>query len=145
MEIKVNKEIRKYQESLFFGLSIRQFICSLLAVSVAVGIYFLLRLPLGEETVSWVCILAAAPIAAAGFFNYNGLNLERFLWAWIKSEFLCAGRRKFVAVNYYQLILEEQNKPKPRSEKIVLFLRGQLTKALKIVKKGKTIKPEHTE
>ena len=32
MEVKVPKEIRNYQESIFFGLSTRQFICSLLAV-----------------------------------------------------------------------------------------------------------------
>ena len=32
MEIKINKEIRAYRETLFFGLSTRQFICSVLAV-----------------------------------------------------------------------------------------------------------------
>jgi len=42
MEIKINKEIRTYQESIFFGLSMRQLICSVFAVGAAVGIYFLL-------------------------------------------------------------------------------------------------------
>ena len=32
MEIKINKEIRAYRETLFFGLSMRQFVCSALAV-----------------------------------------------------------------------------------------------------------------
>ena len=41
MEVKVPKEIRDYQESIFFGLSTRQFLCSLLAVGVAVGHLFL--------------------------------------------------------------------------------------------------------
>ena len=40
MEIKINKEIRAYRETLFFGLSVRQFICSVLAVGAAVGLYF---------------------------------------------------------------------------------------------------------
>ena len=40
MEIKINKEIRDYQESVFMGLSLRQFLFSLLAVGVAIGIYF---------------------------------------------------------------------------------------------------------
>lgn len=110
MEIKINKEIRRYQENLFFGLSMRQFICSLLAVGLAVGVYFLLKGPLGDETVSWVCILAAAPVAAMGFFQYNGLTLERFVWAWFKSEFLCAGPRKFAAENYYFLAITEGKK-----------------------------------
>lgn len=101
MEIKINKEIRQYQESIFFGLSLRQFICALLAVGLAVAVYFLLKNPLGEETVSWLCIVAAAPVAAMGFFKYNGLTMEQFIWAWFKSEFLCAGARKFQAENIY--------------------------------------------
>ena len=31
MEVKINKEIRNYTESMFFGLSMRQFIFSVLA------------------------------------------------------------------------------------------------------------------
>ena len=37
MEVKINREIRNYTESMFFGLSMRQFIFSVLACSVAVG------------------------------------------------------------------------------------------------------------
>ena len=40
MEIKVPKEVRQYHESIFFGLSLRQFGCSLAAVGAAVGLYF---------------------------------------------------------------------------------------------------------
>ena len=36
MEVKINKEIRNYTESMFFGLSLRQFIFSVLACGVAV-------------------------------------------------------------------------------------------------------------
>lgn len=38
MEVKINREIRNYTESMFFGLSLRQFV-SLLAVGVAVLLY----------------------------------------------------------------------------------------------------------
>lgn len=69
MEIKINKEIRAYRETLFFGLSVRQFVCSVLAVGVAVTLYFSLSRVLDRETVSWVCIVGAAPVAAAGFFS----------------------------------------------------------------------------
>ena len=49
IEVKVPKEIRDYQESIFFGLSTRQFLCSLLAVGVAVGLYFGLRPFVGNK------------------------------------------------------------------------------------------------
>ena len=38
MEIKINKEIRSYKETVYFGLTARQLICSLLAVGTAVGL-----------------------------------------------------------------------------------------------------------
>ena len=63
---------------------------------------------LGKETASWLCILAAAPMAAAGFFNYNGLNFEQFVWAFVKSELLCAGPRKFVSENIYYSLLRRK-------------------------------------
>lgn len=49
MEVKINKEIRNYTESMFFGLSMRQFIFSVLACGVAVALYFLLRPYFGTE------------------------------------------------------------------------------------------------
>lgn len=60
MEIKINKEIKDYHESMFFGLSARQFICSVLAVGAAVGTYFGLRDIVGKEVVSWLCVVLAA-------------------------------------------------------------------------------------
>ena len=82
MEVKINREIRDYTESMFFGLSLRQFIFSVLACGVAVGVYFLLRPLLGLETTSWVCIIAAVPFGAIGFLKYNGMTAEKFLVAW---------------------------------------------------------------
>lgn len=101
MEIKIPKEVRQHKESIFFGLSARQFFCGLSAVGIAVAAYLLLGPALGKETASWVCILAAAPVAAAGFFHYNGLTLEQFVWAFLKSELLYAGERRFVSENFY--------------------------------------------
>ena len=85
MEIKINKEIRDYQESIIMGLSARQFLFSAAAVIVAVGVYFSLRKPLGSETVSWLCVLAAFPFAALGFIKYHGMTAEQFAAAYIKQ------------------------------------------------------------
>ena len=82
-------------------MSARQFFCAFFAVAIAAGLYFLLGSVLGKETASWICILAAAPVAISGFFSYNGLTLEQFLWAVLKTEFLCAGPRKFISQSFY--------------------------------------------
>ncbi len=88
MEIKINKEIRDYQESVFLGLSLRQFLFSILACGVAVGVYFGLRGVLGSETVSWLCIVAAFPFAILGFVKYHGMTAEQFIAAYIQSEMM---------------------------------------------------------
>lgn len=38
---------------------------------------------------------------AAGFFSYNGMSFEQFVWAVIKSELLFAGNRKYISENPY--------------------------------------------
>ena len=101
MEVKINKEIRNYTESMFFGLSMRQFLFSVLACGVAVGLFFLLRGKFGTETVSWMCVLWASPFAVMGFVRYNGMTAEQFVWAWIKSEFIMPKKLLFVPENLY--------------------------------------------
>lgn len=101
MEVKINKEIRDYTESVFFGLSLRQSLFSALACAVAAGLYFLLRSRLGTEALSWVCLLGAFPFAALGFVKYNGMTAEAFFRAWIKSELLTPKRLVFQGENFY--------------------------------------------
>ena len=110
MEVKINREIREYTESMFFGLSLRQFLFSVLACAVAVTVYFLLKPALGLETTSWVCILAAVPFAAVGFLKYNGMPAEKMLWAIIKSELLMPKHLVFGDTNLYKKLLNEEKK-----------------------------------
>lgn len=107
LEVKINREIRNYTESMFFGLSMRQFVFSVLAILVAVGLYFLLKPHFGTETVSWMCILGAAPFAALGFITYHGMTAEQFLWAWLRSELLEPKALRFEASNLYYEALKD--------------------------------------
>ena len=107
MEVRINREIRDYTESMFFGLSLRQFFFSVLACGVAAGIYLGLNPILGTETTSWLCIVAAFPFAVMGFLKYNGMTAEKFIWAWIKSTFMIPKVLTFGNTNYYYSMLEE--------------------------------------
>ena len=105
MEVKINKEIRGYTEKIFWGLSMRQFVFSVCSCAAAVGIYFLSKSYVGTETVSWMCILGAAPFITLGFAKYNGMTAEKFIYAWIKSEFLMPKKLTFHSTNtYYELL-----------------------------------------
>lgn len=99
MEIKVNKEIKDYNETMFFGLSVRQFIFAILACGAAIGIYFGCRSFFGTETLSWICMLGAAPFAALGFIKYNGMTAEQIARAWVRSEILMPKALVFTGKN----------------------------------------------
>ena len=112
MEVRINREIRDYTESMFFGLSLRQFFFSVLACGVAVGIYLGLNPILGTETTSWLCIVAAFPFAVMGFLKYNGMTAEKFLLAWFRSTFLIPKVLTFGNTNVYYRLLQEPKQKK---------------------------------
>lgn len=85
MQIEINKEVSDYKETVFFGLTLRQCVCSVLAIIVAVVLYFALKPYLGLELLSWVCMLGAAPFAAMGFFHYHGMTAEQFAANFIRT------------------------------------------------------------
>ena len=112
MEVRINKEIRNYTESMFFGLTLRQFCFSVLACGAALLLYFGLRPYLSLETLSWLCIIGAVPFGAIGFIKYHGMSAEQFFWAWIKSEILLPKKIRFAAVNIYDEAMKDKYKSK---------------------------------
>ena len=107
MEIKINREIRDYHESMFMGLSLRQSIFSVLTIASAVGLYFWLQPVLGAEITSWICVLGAAPFAILGFVSYHGMPAEKFAWVWFRSEILEPKRYCFRSNNFYYELMKD--------------------------------------
>lgn len=116
MEVKINKEIREYAETIFFGLSFRQFIFSACACVVAVVLYFILKPYFAISELSWMCILGALPFALLGFIKYNGMNAEKIIMAWVKSEILMPRCLCFNAENFYYEILKPTYKARKKEK-----------------------------
>ena len=134
MEVKINKEIRNYTESMFFGLSLRQFIFSVLACGVAVGLLFPAPTTVRNGNPQLGLYLRCVPFAAMGFIKYNGMTAEQFVWAWIKSEFLMPKKLMFLPDNLYY----ETMKPTIEAHE-----KGLPTVRKK--QKGRTPKPKKTK
>ena len=115
MEIKINREIRNYTESMFFGLSMRQFIFAVIGCGMAVLLYFVLKPFFGVETLSWMCMLGAAPFIACGFVTYNGMTAEQFAWAWLKSKFIEPVKVKFECDTLYSSAIEKSKKEEKKT------------------------------
>lgn len=101
MQLKINKEIRDFKESIFFGLSMRQFIFSAFACGIAIFLYFTFIDKLGMELTSWVCMIGALPFAAIGFITIQGMTFERFLIELFRSILLYFTPLEYVPYNYF--------------------------------------------
>lgn len=116
MEIKINKEVKNYKESIFFGMSLRQFICVIISCGLAVLAYFSFKDKLGLEITSWICIVSALPFILVGFIKYNGMNFEDVIVAFIYSKFLIPSKLQFESNNMYLLLTEEYKNNEIRKE-----------------------------
>lgn len=100
MEVKINKDIREFSESIFLDwLCVSSFFLIGLCDSSNSILY--IKTFFGIETLSWICILGAAPFAVLGFVKYNGMTAEKFIVAFIKSEFITPKRLTFKSKNIY--------------------------------------------
>ena len=109
MEIKINKDIRNYNEYIFFGLNLRQFIFTFLSCLSALIIYFFGKAILPTRIVSWLCILVSFPFIAIGFLTYNGMKAEEFLVVLIKYFFLVPRKLLFKPYNFYEELMKVVN------------------------------------
>lgn len=122
MECTVNREVRNYREGVVMGLSMRQTIWGGAALVIAGAANFGLRLYIGKETASVLCILLAALPAAIGFMNYQGLNFEQFARAWLRTNFRHAGWYVYRSVSLFDTLhraaVEERKHQEKRMRKL---------------------------
>ena len=101
MEVKINKEIRSYSESVMLGLNLRQFVCIVSALVVALVLTLTLKERIGRELLSYIIILSSAPFAFLGFFRYHGMSAEKAACAFIRDRLLEKTFVPFIGRNTY--------------------------------------------
>jgi hypothetical protein len=79
MKVSIPPEATEYKEKFILGMTVRQLaftVCGL-AIAIPTGIFGSKFLP--EDVVMWLVTIEAAPFAAFGFFQYNGMPLEKIV------------------------------------------------------------------
>ena len=87
VEVRIPKEITEYQEKIMFGLSIRQLICTVIAIVISVPSYILLMNKIGQELTGYIVIIEVAPLIAIGYLKPKGLKFEKVLLMFFKHQF----------------------------------------------------------
>ena len=105
MEVKINREIRNYTESMLFRAvpAAAQFFCPGGGSGRGAVLSDKALCRYGN------CVLGVrsgrGPFAALGFFTYHGMAAEQFIWAWLRSEVLEPRELRFEASTlYYDLL-----------------------------------------
>lgn len=119
IEIRIPKEIKEFKEKLFFGMTIRQLIATVVAIGINVPLYIKGKEYLGEDLTSWLVIIIALPISLLGFFKYNEMPFERFLKVMLEFQLILPQKRPYKTENLYELLLntDEEGTVKKKKEK----------------------------
>ena len=87
MNISINKDIEKYQESVVMGLTARQLIFS---IACGGAIVLLTYRYVGLTGSAYIAIPVVAPLALNGFYSYQGMSFtqmfKRKLWFAFKNR-----------------------------------------------------------
>lgn len=110
IEIRIPKEIRTYKEKLFFGLNLRQLICTLIAIVINVPLYWYGRNVVGSDAASWIVIFVSMPLFLIGYFNYNGMTFEQFIKTVIQQELIYPQKRKYITLNMFEVLSNVKEK-----------------------------------
>lgn len=87
MNISINKDIEKYQESVIMGLTAKQLICSIIALALGTGIVLSTFKYVGLTVSVYIAIPIVAPIALNGFYEYQGMSFTEMMKRKIRCLF----------------------------------------------------------
>ncbi|MGE5474536.1 MAG: PrgI family protein [Ignavibacteriales bacterium] len=93
MVVNINAQISNYKERVAGNYTLRQVICLAAAAFAGVSTYFYLNVQ--KDIKQFIVILVVLPIAVAGFYTYQGMSFERFIY-YVVREFFIPQKRPFV-------------------------------------------------
>ena len=108
LEIKIPKEITKYEAKLIGPLTGRQTGCSVLGAIAAIATKFLVEQVYPDFAVT-ACGIAAVPFILIGFIKVYEMPFEQFAIGYIKTHIISPQKRKAKIKNQFALIDSEMN------------------------------------
>lgn len=108
IEIKIPKEIRKYEETFWMGLTLRQTLCSAAAIALNIPLYLYLSDHIGRDLAGWIVIITTTPLALIGFVKYNGMKFEQLARCVCRFNFT-PQKRVYATENFFDSLLESSS------------------------------------
>lgn len=96
----MNADIKDVKPKILFNFTLRQVVCILIAIAVAIP--FFLLIPGDFFTRLMFALIPALVPIACGWFEYSGLPLEQILVKMLRMYLVVPVVRKYKTVNLYQ-------------------------------------------
>lgn len=114
IEIKIPKEIRKYEAKAVGPFTLRQLICLLICMPICVGLFILVKPYVGIDIAGFVVILPAGVGWLFGWYKPYGMKFEKYMQTVFVNSFLAPRKRLYKTENFYTNILQEITKEDER-------------------------------
>lgn len=107
IEIKIPKEVRKYEAKAVGPFTLRQLICLIICLPICVGLYALVKPYLGVDLAGFTVIIPAGIGWLFGWYKPYGMKFEKYMKTMFVNSFLAPSKRVYKTENYYADILKE--------------------------------------
>lgn len=110
IEIKIPKEINKYEAKFIGPFTLRQTVSLGICLPVGVGIFILLKPYVGSDLAGFLVVPPAAIGYLFGWYKPYGMKFEKYLQTAFINSFLAPAKRLYKTENYYSQVLAEIKK-----------------------------------
>lgn len=123
IDIRIPKEIRRYEAKFVGPLTMRQTICVGIGLPVCIGLYNILKYAVPRDLMLIVLLLPAAVTFLFGWVKPYGMKFEQFFFTAFINNVLAPKKRKYVIVNHHEAALkairnaEEKQEEKTKTDK----------------------------
>lgn len=110
IEIKIPKEIKKYEAKAVGPFTLRQLICLFICLPICVALFMFLSPHIGADVAGFACMPPAGVAYLFGWYKPYGMKFEVYLKTVFVSSFLAPSKRYYKTENFYSDILKEIKK-----------------------------------
>lgn len=117
IEIKIPKEVTKFEPKLIGPFTVRQSVVLLIIVPIISIIYMQLSKQLDSTICAYLCVPIAAIGALFGWIKPYGLPFEKYLKSVFIGSVLAPAVRVYKTENYYDILSKQAGLSEKKSEK----------------------------
>ena len=110
IEIKIPKEINRYEAKAVGPLTMRQLLSWVICLPLCVGVYLFTYPIIGTDLAGFIAMIPGGAAYCFGWCKPYGLKFEVYMKSAFISSFLAPSRRLYKTENFYSNILSEVRK-----------------------------------